>query len=215
MNKLVYLDRASLNAEPFTTSAIVAEAIGIRHDKIKAAIAKHKAPLETFGKLTPYGGGLGGRGNESGYQLNEQQATLLITFLKNTPVVIAFKTELVRQFYTQRAELMRRRTARAEGKPIRRQLTDVIRERHGDNPWAYKKYTDLAYKTALGQTAVQIRKARGAEKRKTAADFLASDELAAVHKLEDQITVLLELGMDYLQIKEQLAGRYPALRVAQ
>ena len=36
------------------------------------------------------------------YHLNEQQATLLMTYLKNTEQVRAFKKELVRQFYAMR-----------------------------------------------------------------------------------------------------------------
>ena len=38
--------------------------------------------------------------------LNESQATFLMTLLKNTPVVVAFKLELVKQFMTMREKEM-------------------------------------------------------------------------------------------------------------
>ena len=46
---------------------------------------------------------------------------------------------------------------RTELKPIRREMTDVIQE-VDNSKWAYKKYTDLAYKMATGKTAAQLRK---------------------------------------------------------
>lgn len=53
--------------------------------------------------------------NATGYILNEQQATFLLTLLKNTPVVVAFKKELVRQFYVMRSLLLERALPRVKG----------------------------------------------------------------------------------------------------
>lgn len=61
---------------------------------------------------------------------------------------MAFKKELVRQFFAMRTELMKQQTYRLELKPVRRELTDVIQE-VDNGRWAYKKYTDLAYPTAV------------------------------------------------------------------
>ena len=75
----------------------------------------------------------GGRGRpEIIYHLNEQQATLLMTYLKNTEVVRAFKKELVRQFYAMRSLLLERASpvwqdARSLGKEIRRQEAEAIK----------------------------------------------------------------------------------------
>lgn len=73
----------------------------------------------------------GGRPEEY-YRLNEQQATFLITLLKNTPTVTAFKKELVRQFFSMRALLAQKQTevykdTRAYQKAIRMQETDAIK----------------------------------------------------------------------------------------
>ncbi|GAA0809180.1 Rha family transcriptional regulator [Ligilactobacillus aviarius] len=101
MNELVFKTTALSTAEPYTTSEVIAEYSENSHHAIQQLISKNKDNLEEFGilafemrKLKP------GRGAKAKiYHLNEQQATFLITLLKNTPNVVAFKFELTRQFY--------------------------------------------------------------------------------------------------------------------
>ena len=192
------------------TSKVMAEVTNIRHDKLKSAISRHKSALETFGLLTRYGGESSGGRPEVIYKLNEQQSTLLITFLKNTPVIVAFKTELVRQFYAMRAELQTRHVRREELKPVRKSLTDVIQEQCAGDRWAYMRYTNLAYKSVMGKNAVQIRKERDAPSKANAVEYLTADELADVTRAEGQIAVLLDIGMDYLQVKALIMNRLAA-----
>lgn len=78
---LVYLDGKK---EPYTLSSIVADYAEVQHHTITRTIMKHLARFERFGKV-----GFKIQAMESGqhskdYILNEQQTTLLITFLKNT-----------------------------------------------------------------------------------------------------------------------------------
>ena len=209
MNDLVFIE-SKKNPEPFTTSDVIAEYAGVRHHAIQQMISKHEAALKTFGVIAfemrkPATGSKGGR-PEVIYHINEGQATLLIAFLKNTEPVVKFKTELVRQFYAMRSELMKRQMQRVELKPIRRELTDVIQE-VDESKWAYKKYTDLAYKSSIGKNAAQLRKERNAPKTAAAVDYMASDEIAAVAKRQSQISVLLEMGMDYEQVKGMVLER--------
>lgn len=91
--------------EPFTLSSVIAECAGVRWRTVKKLITVRKNDLEEFGEVrfqvAP---------SESGqqvrdYQLNEQQATLLITFMRNTAPVIRFKKALVKAFYDMRMEL--------------------------------------------------------------------------------------------------------------
>ena len=206
MGNLVFLEPNKLDAEPFTTSKVIAEITGVAHKKIKVAIAKHKESLETFGLLVPYETESTGGRPEEILKLNEQQATLLITFLKNTPVVVAFKVELVRQFYEMRTELNRRHVERAQLKPIRREMTDVIQQAT-DKPWAYKQYTDLAYKIVTGKIASKLREERGAGKKAKAIDYMTAEEIHAVSEMSYRIGVLIELGMDYHQVKGVLSKR--------
>lgn len=76
---------------PYTLSNIIAEGVGIKHSSITRTIRKHEKDFEEFGKL-----GFKIRPSDSGqgekiYKLNEDQAILLITYLKNTDIVRAFK----------------------------------------------------------------------------------------------------------------------------
>ncbi len=210
MNDLVFLDPNRLDAIPFTTSKVISEVVGIEHRKIKVAIRKHKEAIETFGILAPYEADIQDRRRgqpEVIYKLNEEQATFLMTLLKNTPTVVAFKKELVRQFYAMRRELVSRQVNRAKMLPTRRDLTDAIRDCIPESPhkvmW-YKHYTDLAYRAAFGMSAAQLRKTRNAPKGSVAADYLTAEEMDNVVRITKQIGVLVEMRMDYQQIKRML-----------
>ena len=195
MDNIVFLEPNKIDSEPFTTSDVIAEFAGVKHHAMQVLIQKYETDLKEFGKVS-FEMKAVKRSGERGikylknYHLNEQQATLLITYLKNTERVRAFKKELVRQFYAMRQELLKRQTGRAELKTIRRELTDVIKEQEPDDPWAYKKYTDLAYKSSIGKNAAQLRRERDAPKKAKAVDYLTSDEIAAVAKRQNQIAVL-------------------------
>lgn len=207
MSNLVYLSPNT--EEPFTTSEVIAECAGVKRDTVQKLVHRHEKDLREFGRVGFEIRTLQTRGGQQMakiYHLNEQQATLLLTFLRNTPVVIEFKKELVRQFFAMRKELMNIKAIKAERKPLRTSMTDAIKALP-DSPhkqFKYSQYTDLAYMAALGKTARQLRKERGAEKSSTASDYMSSDELAAVSKMENRISVLLEVGMDYQQVKNCL-----------
>lgn len=211
---MVFLRPKENGLEPYTTQEIIADCAEVRRRTVDRLIMVHKTDLEEFGVLRfqiakPTPGSKGGR-PENIYHLNEQQATLLITYLKNTAPVRAFKKELVRQFYAMREELARRRELRAEGKPIRRSLTDALRD-SGENErmhgHAYGAYTDLAYRLTTGKSAARLRRERGALKKAVAADFLTSEELAAYQKQEAALAALIDAGLCYQQIKTVLLER--------
>lgn len=213
MNEIVFLEPNKIDSEPFTTSDIIAECAQVQHHTITRLIQQHEKDFKEFGILRFEIEEIKGRGQpKRHYYLNEEQATLCLTYLKNTPPVREFKKNLVRQFYAMRNELLRRQIERTTLKPIRREMTDVIQE-VDDGRWSYKKYTDLAYKSVLGKNAAQIRKDRGAPKTAKAVDYLTADELAAVSKSTYQIAVLLEKTQDYEFVKDiMLANAVPALQ---
>ena len=204
MINLVFLEPNKVDAVPFTTSKVIAEMTGIEHRKIKTAIRKHQKDLNSFGLSASYQAESSGGRPEEIIKLNEEQATFLMTLLKNTPVVVAFKKELVRQFYAMRRELVKREVERVKLTPTRRELTDAIRDNVPDSPhkamW-YRHYTDLAYRAAFGKSAAQLRKERDVPKGAVAADYLTSDELERVKRATKQIGVLVEMRLDYQTIK--------------
>ena len=201
MKEIVFLEPNRIDAVPYTTSKVVAEMTGVGHRYVKEQIFKQQKRLETFGLLVAYATESSGGRPEEIIKLNEGQATLLITFLKNTDIVADFKTELVKQFIAMRQELMKRHEYRGQLKPIRRELTDVIQEKYPDNIWAYKQYTDLAYKAVTGKTARKLREERGAGKKSNAVDYMTADEIRQVGKKQSQIAVMVEMGMKYDEVK--------------
>jgi phage regulator Rha-like protein len=216
MNELVFIEPNKIGAVPFTTSDVIAEYAGIDYRSVQRTIEKQSERLSKFGRvrfeITPTQT-KGGVQDKKIYHLTEEQATLLITFLKNTDRVADFKTELVRQFYLMRSELQKREISRMALKPIRRELTDVIQE-IDHSKWDYKLYTDLAYKLVTGMNAAQLRKDRNAPKDSTAIEYMTSDEIERVAGLTHKIGVLLEMGLDYYQIKALLVNRQMLGRLA-
>lgn len=209
MNHLVFLTPNT--QEPFTTSDVIAEFAGVQHHTVTRLIQQHEGDFKEFGLLRFQIDAVkreGARGTKytKHYQLNEEQATLLMTYLKNTAQVRAFKKELVRQFYAMRTELYKVQMAKASRRPVRVSMTDAI-QALPDSPHKalkYGQYTDLAYKLALGRTARQLRKDRGADKRATASDYMTAEEISLVAEVENKIGVLIGIGMSYQQIKAGL-----------
>jgi len=212
MNELVKIQ----SDDVFTDTKVIADGTGNEHKSVNRLVTKYREDFEDFGEvkfsdfksLNPEGG----RPTRI-YMLNEPQATLLITYLDNTAVVRKFKKELVRQFYAMRTELNRRHTERAQLKPIRREMTDVIQQVDNDK-WAYKKYTDLAYKAVTGMNARKLREERGASKDAAAVDYMTADEIHAVAEMQYRIAVLLDIGMDYQQVKAALSNRLTLIHAA-
>ena len=211
MNDIVFLKDNT--QEPFTTSDVIAMFAGIQHHTVTRLIQQHESDFKEFGLLRFQIDAVkreGARGTKytKHYQLNEEQATLLMTYLKNTAQVRGFKKELVRQFYAMRTELYKAQSAKIERKPIRLGMTDAIKAlpESPHKHLKYKQYTDLAYKLAIGKTAKQVRMERGANKKDTASNFLTSEEIEAVSKAENSISVLLGIGMSYSEIKSALSN---------
>lgn len=120
--------------EIFTDSMVISHGTGVGHRKIKDVIRTHKNELEKLGKLSaPYQAESTGGRPEEYFQLNEQQSTFIVTLLKNTERVTAFKLELVRQFYAMRQLLQQKQTnlykdTRSYQVEIRKKETDTIKE---------------------------------------------------------------------------------------
>lgn len=205
MDNLVFL--APNTQEPFTTSDVIAAFAGIQHHTVTRLIQQHEADFKEFGILRFEIEEIKGRGQPAKhYQLNEEQATLLMTYLKNTAQVRAFKKELVRQFYAMRFELYKVQAAKMERRPVRVSMTDAIKALP-DSPhkaMKYGQYTNLAYLLALGKTASQVRRERGAKKRANASDYLTAEEISLVAEIENKIGVLIGIGMNYQEVKASL-----------
>ena len=212
MNELVFLEPDDIKEEPFTTSKVIAEHGKVKHHALQVMISKYQTDLE-FGRLSFEMRPLetkGGLQNEKIYHLNEQQATLLITFMKNTMPVVKFKKALVKQFYIMQKELNSRRVTRQIAKQSREALTNAI-QALPESPhkgMKYKHFTDLVYKIVFGKNAKQLRQEYGITEKDNLRDRFTAEENSRIEKLENQISVLLDLGYDYSSIKEELNKKY-------
>ena len=76
---------------------------------VQNLINKHMAKLELFGKVHFQNEAITNSKNkineEKTFYLNEPQATLLLTFMRNNEIVIEFKVRLVKEFYRMREEI--------------------------------------------------------------------------------------------------------------
>lgn len=204
MKELVFLQ--SLKDEPYTTPEVIAEHTGIEYRSISDLIRRNKSELEYFGILRFEIVKINGRGRpKKVYHLNEQQATTLITFLDNTPQVKSFKVALVAQFFKMRDELTKRKINRIEEKPLRKTLTDAIKEWEHRTDWSYNHISNLLYKAVTGMNAKQLKKARN-PKAKASLDVLTSEEQEQYKQLETRVIGYLLAQMTFGQIKAMLNG---------
>lgn len=187
--------------EPYTLSSIVAECAEIKHRHLKILLNKHREDFESFGKvqfkISPSESGQ----NVRDYILNEQQATLLITYLRNTEPVKEFKKNLVKAFFEMREELSKRYLQRELEKPKRKTktLTEAIKSWEKAPQHAYSTLTNLLLKGATGKNKAQLMQERESE---NGIDSLTSAELTNYQRLEDMAIAMMNLNMRYSEIKE-------------
>jgi len=192
---LVYMDGKK---EPYTLSSIVAECTNLQHHTITRTIRKHQARFERFGKVGFKIQALTSGQSAKDFILNEQQATLLVTFLKNTEQVANFKENLVRAFFEMREELSKFRIQRALEKPKRKTLHDSIETWKNAPKHAHSTMNNLLLKAVTDMNAKQLVKNR---KGFNGIDSLTSEELEKYQALEDMVIAMIELNMNYQDIK--------------
>ena len=194
--ELVYLDGKK---EPYTLSSIVAESTNLQHHTITKTIRKHQARFEQFGKVGFKIQAMNSGQISKDYILNEQQATLLVTFLKNSEQVANFKTNLVKAFFEMRDELSKRYLQRELEKPKRKTLTEAIKSWEKAPKHAYSTLTNLLLKGATGKNKSQLMQERESG---NGIDSLTSDELSNYQRLEDMAIAMINLNRGYSEIKE-------------
>jgi phage regulator Rha-like protein len=213
MNELVFLDPNDIKETPFTTSKVIAEHGQVKHHALQAMISKYEDDLKEFGRVSFEMRPLetkGGLQNEKIYHLNEEQATLLITYMKNTLPVRKFKKDLVKQFYIMQKELEKRKVTREVGKQARETLTSAIQSlpESPHKEMKYKQCTDLIYKIVFGKNAKQLREEYGISKKDNLKDRFSYQDSENILRLERQVGSMVELGYDYYTIKDVLMNKY-------
>lgn len=108
------LPMVTLNAEqtPTTTTLIIAEGTHAQHASVLKLVRKNLKELEEFGRggfqIRPFETAGGPQQREVAI-LNEQQSTLVLSFMRNLPVVKEFKIALVKAFFEMAKKLKAQR----------------------------------------------------------------------------------------------------------
>ena len=123
------------NNEVFTTSQAIAKGVGHSHETVVRLI-RNSSDLPQLQVLKSESLKTKGRTAEVFY-LSEEQATLVVMLMKNSPVVRLFKSTLAKEFFKQRKMiqnlLVKKQNVewlakRNETKVMRRECTDIIQE---------------------------------------------------------------------------------------
>lgn len=195
--------------EIVTNTFIVAENAGISHRSIRDNISKKwKDDLEEFGVLRFENAEVEVGRPETYYLLNEQQATLLFTFMRNSPKVIEFKKRLVKAFFAMRNELLKREETRNVAKIERKAIAESIiesGEQERMHNHGISTYTNLIYKSIFGVGCKKLYEERNIPKNtKNLRDFFSEEELKKIEEKEVFVRQLLELNYKYDNIKNIL-----------
>lgn len=94
--------------EPLASTETIAFGMKAQHASTIKLVRKHADVLAQFGEVR-FEIRLNRQGSRTEVALlNEQQAALLISMMRNTPAVVAFKANLIREFYRMRDALHQR-----------------------------------------------------------------------------------------------------------
>ena len=193
--------------EIFTTSKIIADGTNNNHHSMTAIIQKYESDFAEFGKVRFEMEPLESGQKEKVYILNEEQATLLMTYLRNNEVVRKFKKNLVQQFYKMRRFLIEKQSklwndTRLASKENRLKETDVIKLLVGYAKEQGSTHSDKLYiiYTKLANTIVDGKR-----------DDMSASELNTLTLVESIIKQTIEIdmsiGMHYKEIYKDCKKR--------
>ncbi|MGJ0125931.1 Rha family transcriptional regulator [Pantoea sp. RHCKP32] len=195
-----------------TNTVAIADGVGRDHDTIIKLVDRNKTDLEEFGTVGFEIRKSGGKPLRIAL-LNEQQTTLLITYMRNNDVVRAFKKRLVAEFFKMRSTLAAQRMDRNSARLEYRPMTDAIkheREAQGKQiaPHHFSNEADLINRLALGMTAAKFRVYHEIGKKEAIRDYLTPEQIHCITELQRANTVFISMGWDFEQRKEVLKGMF-------
>ncbi|ROT45004.1 Rha family transcriptional regulator [Pusillimonas sp. NJUB218] len=101
-----------IGGEPLASSLVIARGMKQQHASVIKLIRRHLKTLNRFGlvrfEIRPRLRGRHGGGDLEYAMLNERQAALLISLMRNTDDVVEFKAGLIAEFYRMRDALNQR-----------------------------------------------------------------------------------------------------------
>lgn len=195
----------------FTTSLIVAKGCDNKsHESTIKLIRRYQTQLEQFGLLDFKSESSGGRQTEYAI-LNEDQATFLVTLFRNTPTVVAFKVNLVKEF---RRALDR--IAEGFANPPRTGLSQEKRLSHWDMTGALKEAREEAGKDTEAKHFMCENKLCNScitgKYAKLDEATLDNDQLVILKKVRIKNAAYIRADMEYAERKVKLHAYAERLR---
>lgn len=196
-------------AEVVTNHVVIAQYAGLNRISVRKLIDKNIQDLKKLGKVSFEMTALDdSRGQKVKiYQLNRNQAMLLITWLDNTETVRAFKLALVKRFDEMEKELQSRKIERATEKVTTRSLTDAVQNWENKSQHSYSHIRNLLVKIATGCPHTHIKK-RDPSNKTSMVDLLTAEELEEYNYFKSLVIPMLSKhgtkSMTYHDIKENL-----------
>ena len=210
MKDLAFLTSPDMSrAEVVTNHVVIAEHAGLERISVRKLIDNNISDLEELGKVSFEMTALDdSRGQKVKiYQLNRNQAMLLITWLDNTEIVRAFKLALVKRFDEMEKELQARKIERATEKVTTRSLTDAVQNWENKSQHSYSHIRNLLVKLATGCPHTHIKK-RDPSNKTSMVDLLTAEELEEYNYFKSSVIPMLSKvgakSMSYHDIKEKL-----------
>ncbi|GHP14308.1 hypothetical protein YK48G_17330 [Lentilactobacillus fungorum] len=207
-SKLVFLNSQSVDAEPYTTPDIIANFADTDLHSVNRLIRKYQDDLKEFGILGFEIRKLKAVGRpKKVWHLNEGQSMLLLQYLANAEPVRKFKKALTHAFIKERKELIERQAVYEFGKDFSKDLGDAIKNNPYSDVHSYPNYNRLIYKQALGISSNRIKQLRRIPDHQPITKYLNTAESKAVQKVKNQVIALLDMKLNYQQIKDTLGNQ--------
>lgn len=189
---------------PYTDSLAIASGAKIEHRAVIQLIKTYIEDLQDFGRVTFQMLPLETKGGVQKIKmcrLNKEQATFLITLMKNTKPVVVFKKELVKQFYQMECFIRTLVSARKDF-PL---LTESIKLIHDKpKPYHFSNECDMLNRIVLGMTAKQFRDAHGLSNGVSIRPYMTAEQIKLLDILQRVDVGLLLSVPDYGQRKRYL-----------
>ena len=200
MNELTF----NYKDEAFTNSVILAQGAEIEHASVIKLITTHLDDVSEFGRvgfqIVPFET-KGGIQKMKICRLNKEQATFVISLMKNTKAVVAFKKELVKQFFVMEQYIKALVSAKKEF-PL---LTENIKLLHENpKPYHFSNECDMINRLVLGMSAKQFRQANGIEKSGSIRPYLTDEQIRMLDILQKADVGLLIAVPEFEQRKKLL-----------
>ncbi|MCF7970821.1 MAG: Rha family transcriptional regulator [Methylococcaceae bacterium] len=187
--------------EAVTSHIIIAEGMAVTQDAALKLISKYKNELQEFGKVRFQIVPLESGQKQKQFMLNEHQATLLITLMRNNPETVAFKVKLVKQFAKMESWIKDRMQSSLEYKV----MTAIIK---GSREIAGKDTTNGHYMCE----ANLVNWAINGKFKSIDRDSLILDDINLLNDLQTHNAVLIGAGMPYDSRKKSLKLKAELMR---